>query len=63
MVTAAVYAVSVQAVAEMLERAPARARALAATYGTNETEELRAWLAYAVSDLRRLINQMTKENM
>lgn len=64
MVTSAVYAVTVQAVAEMLERAPARARALAATYGAPvEAEELRAWLAYAVSDLRRLINQMTKENL
>ena len=62
MVSAAVYAVTVQAVADMLERAPARAQALAATYGAPvEAEELRAWMAYAVEDLRRLNNMMNEE--
>lgn len=47
---------------DTLERAPGRAQGMAAEYGAGaEPTELRAWIGYAVEDLRRLVSNINDD--
>jgi predicted dehydrogenase len=56
------YADRLRWIVGALERAPDRATAAAAEFGaSHEATELRAWVAYTVEDLRRLISNINDD--